>query len=178
MLRVALFFYTICAGVAVVWCGVAGHPWVFWVGPAPELRSVLQGVAGGVGFGVVVVLLTRFGLDSVQWMRELAEALASAVGPLRWRDAFALALLSSFGEEMLFRGALQPSVGWPLATMCFALVHFPAERRLVPWTLMAGALGLVFALATEAQGHLAFAVAGHFTVNLFNLMAIAPRPSQ
>ena len=178
MLRVAVIFYTICAGVAVVWCGVAGHPWVFWIGATPDARSVAMGVSGGVLFGVVVVLLTRAGLRSLRWMQELADALGQALGPIQWRDAFALAALSSLGEEMLFRGALQPSLGWPLATTLFALVHFPMERRLVPWTLMAGALGLAFALVTEAQGHLGFAVAAHFTVNLFNLMEIAPRPSQ
>jgi len=175
MLRFAVIFYTACAGAAVLWGGVAGHPWVFWVGPPPELRSVVQGICAGVVFGVVVVLLTRAALRSVRWMQQLADVLAQALGPIRWRDAFVLATFSAVAEEMLFRGALQPSLGWPLATFLFAIVHFPLERRLVPWTLMAGALGLVFALATEVQGHLGFAIAAHFTVNFFNLMEIAPR---
>jgi hypothetical protein len=99
------------------------------------------------------------------------------LGGLDSRQILLLALLSAAGEEVIFRGVLQPRLGLWVATLLFGLLHVPVRRSLVPWTLFALAIGLVLGLLTEWSGSLWPAILLHFLVNYFNLHDLArPRP--
>lgn len=172
MRSLASVFYAGFAGIALLWGALAGRP-VFWRETPPTLESVLTWGAAGVLFGLAIALLTYLTLDRVAWMRRLGGVLGEALGPLRWWDAVLLAALSGVAEEMLFRGAMQPTLGLVPTSVLFALVHWPATRALIPWTLSAGALGLAFGWAAEASGHLAGPIAAHFVVNVINLKRLS-----
>lgn len=55
-----------------------------------------------------------------------------------------LALASGIGEEMLFRGALQPVFGLPVTALLFAVVHI--QYGLTPITILVFFLGLILGL--------------------------------
>jgi hypothetical protein len=97
------------------------------------------------------------------------------LGPLRRREVVLLAAASAIGEELLFRGAMQPALGlWPTAAI-FAALHFPPRPRLWPWTASTGAIGVALGLLARATGDLAGATLAHFTVNALNLAAVIRR---
>ena len=124
-------------------------------------------VALGAGIG------TALGLSTAQWwlqhhapdvppvarLRQLTRTLLVPLfAPLALSELAAISALAGIGEEIFFRGAMQPTVGWPLATVAFALCH--VSRRswaLGVWALAAGA-GLA-ALAIVTGGILAPIVA-------------------
>ena len=174
-LRTAALFYALFAGAALLWNSVAGRPWLhlIWDPDRATAATLVLGLIGGAGFGAVVVLLSRWSVARASWARELYVWFAALLGPLSWADAAALAGLSAVGEEIFFRGAMQASLGLYLTSTIFGAMHPAPRLRLLPWTLSAAIMGLVFGWITEASGNLAGAVMAHFVINFFNLRHVS-----
>jgi membrane protease YdiL (CAAX protease family) len=102
--------------------------------------------------------------------------LATILFGLNSREILALALLSGFGEELLFRGVGMEYLGvWGQAGV-FGLFHLPLRRALWPWTLFAVVIGIGLGELTRWSGSLWPAVLVHFCVNYFNLHDLADSP--
>jgi len=126
----------------------------------------------GAAIGLVVVALSRLCVK-YQWGRELHRSFGDILGPLSGREILILALASSIGEELLFRGAMQPWLGlWPQA-LIFAALHVGPGIRFLPWTISAFVLGVVFGYVFEWTGDLGAPIVAHFTINYLNLRYIA-----
>lgn len=135
-----------------------------WLGLSPVL---------GIAVGVVVVLLSRVAVRRFDWARALHHNFRELLGPLTSREILIMALASAIGEELLFRGALQPWLGiWPQAVI-FALLHIGPRRSFLPWTLSAFALGIAFGYMFEWTGDLGGPIVAHFTINYLNFHYIA-----
>jgi membrane protease YdiL (CAAX protease family) len=104
-----------------------------------------------------------------EWARQLHRSFRGLLGTLHARDIFVLALASSVGEELFFRGALQPWLGLLPTTALFALVHIGPGLRFLPWTVSAFVAGLGFGLLFQTFGDLGAPIAAHFTINYLNL---------
>jgi membrane protease YdiL (CAAX protease family) len=171
-LQVALGFY----GPAAL--GAAA--WIAWFHGWPELMlrlvgtSVSLGVGLGVGLGLSLVVATRLAAH-LELIDGLAVGLQEHIGPLRVHTCIVLAAASALGEEMLFRAVLQPAVGWLAATLVFALVHLPFDKRLAVWPLFAFAAGGLFGAAYGVTGGVLAPVLAHFVVNALNLIWLARR---
>ena len=109
------------------------------------------------------------------WGERLADRMADLLADVPLSHAIALALLSGFGEELFFRGALQPRVGWLVASLLFGMVHVGPGRDFLPWTVFAIAGGGVFGGLFLATGNLAAPIAAHVLVNGVNLPILAWR---
>jgi len=79
----------------------------------------------------------------------------------------------SIGEEMLFRGGMQPALGLTATSLLFGACHVPVHRALALWPLFAAAVGLLLGWTLERTGTLAAPVAGHFAINAVNLWRLA-----
>lgn len=101
--------------------------------------------------------------------RELGEKLSAALGLLTASEAFGLALLSGFAEELFFRGAVQGALGWIGATVLFALLHGGPGKAFRLWTLFALIAGALMGGIMVWRGNLLGPVVGHFLVNAVNL---------
>jgi len=168
--------YALMGGVALALIWASGTP---LVNPAP--RVVFPGVSldggsahlwsllGGVLFGALVVALSRLTVQRFDWARRLHLELRPFARGLDTTGIVVLALLSSAGEELLFRGLLQPWMGLVPQALLFGLVHqMPGPSRWiwVSWALLVGlALGALF----ELTGSLAGPLAAHALVNGLNL---------
>lgn len=84
-----------------------------------------------------------------------------------------LAVASSFGEEIFFRGALVPAVGLWASSVVFAFLHIGPKLRFLPWTFSSLVAGLVFGQLFLWSGDLSGPVVAHFTVNALNLRYLA-----
>jgi hypothetical protein len=84
-------------------------------------------------------------------------------------DAVLLACASGLAEEMFFRGALQPRVGFVMASLLFGLIHFVPRREFYPWTVFAVIVGFVFGWLFIATGNLVAPIVAHTVVNGINL---------
>lgn len=182
VLRAAALFYAAMTVVAML-VGLATDNPLLWRRRPERLGVVLEELGLGLALGAGVLLASSLWTRWTSWGRSFERLVRDLFGPLRWSDCFVLALLSSLGEELLFRGGLQPILGLYPTSVLFALAHWPRDRSLIPWTAMAGALGLVFGLMAERSGQLTGPIAAHFLVNFVNLRRLtrasdAPPPAE
>lgn len=143
----------------------------------PTLAELTMGAGAAVALiafqfcaGAVWLLVTPS--DVFQQQTQLTQAIAGSVtSPLA---ALIVAISSSFGEEIAFRGALQPVLGlWP-TTILFALTHI--QYQFSPAALIILVVGLVFGLLRKHYGT-SSAIAAHFLYN-FTLLILAVIASQ
>ncbi len=103
----------------------------------------------GIGLAVIAMLILIQGTIGALWalvnpeqaaeLGNINDALLSGFDTAgEW---FILAIASGFGEELLFRGALQPVFGLPITSLLFAVVHI--QYGLTPITLAVFLLGLI-----------------------------------
>lgn len=175
--RLGLLFYGVLAAVGVIWrLGFYGEP-ILYASPAAQaegLRWIRDGLLGIAAAGVLIGgsdWMTR----KTAWGEDLARAMAAALGRLSLADALLLALASGFAEEVFFRGALQPRVGWLLASILFGCVHFVPRREFLPWTGFAIVAGFLFGALFVWTGNLVAPVVAHTIVNGVNLPLLVRR---
>lgn len=152
-----------------------GNPDLYRLG-TPEGWLLLVGPVIGFAVGLGVVGLTRVATRHLQWARDLHINFRDLLGPLTGQEIVILALASSIGEEVLFRGALLPWMGVWLQALVFALLHVGPGRRFLPWTLSALVLGIAFGWLAVWTGSLGAPIAAHFAINFLNLRHIVRTP--
>jgi membrane protease YdiL (CAAX protease family) len=139
-------------------------------------------MAQGLGLGVagvstlLIVIGSRVVARRTAWGKILRDELSTILVGLNSQEILALALLSGFGEELLFRGVAMAYLGvWGQAAV-FGLFHLPLRRTLWPWTLFALVIGVGLGWLTRWSGSLWPAVLLHFCVNYFNLHDLMDSP--
>ena len=125
----------------------------------------------GAGVGLFVVFLSKQSLHFASW-RTLNSRFKEFFGTLSRRDILIIAFSSSLGEELFFRGLLQPSIGLVLTSLIFGLLHVGTEKIFWLWTAMALVLGFVLGGMMEYTGNILAPLIAHFTINYFNLLSL------
>jgi len=147
---------------------------VFFVRP-PGVLYTPDWIAGGIGMaialfsGIAIVAASRWSAEHTLWGRQLKSEFRSMLGRLDSTQILVLALLSSMGEEILFRGVLQAHLGLLWTSLLFGLVHFPYRKELIPWSIFALVLGVGLGWLTIYSETLWPAIFLHFYINYFNL---------
>ncbi len=153
--RRAALFYGVLAVAAALWTGLRGRD--FPVGdsvPASLLLGLLSAV-GTVALGLAVYRL-------VPVMRRISDELApTLVDRMGKSDLVLISVFSGVGEEMFFRGAVQPEFGLTIAALSFGLVHIGPDRRYLVWTVWAVLAGFLFGFLYRFSGGLLAPVVAH-----------------
>ena len=130
---------------------------------------MLYSLALGVCFGLLVAVTTRVCVRRFAWAKNLHRELRPLTRGLTGMGIFWLAVTSSLGEELLFRGLLQPWLGVWFQALLFGVLHQLAGTSRWVWagwaTLVGFVLGLIFALT----GSLAGPLVAHALINGLNL---------
>lgn len=133
----------------------------------------------GAGVGVAVFALDQVSERFVPLLRRMSVAMRDLLGHISANQALALALFSSVGEELFFRGFLQAWIGIIPASIAFGVLHIAPDKRLWPWPILAVAMGFAFGGLFEYTGDVLAPILAHFTINYFGLTALsrsAPTP--
>ncbi len=175
--RSAVIFYGVMGCVALIWRMAVSSETILY--PSAADGSASWGLFSALGMGALVGLGAAGFSEVLTRTTSLGEGLADLLGEglagIRLADAVLLALASGVGEEMLFRGALQPSVGIVWASLIFGACHFLPRRELMLWSLYAVLMGFVFGWLYEWTGQLIAPIAAHSLVNGINLPRLAHR---
>jgi membrane protease YdiL (CAAX protease family) len=140
----------------------------------PKERAWLDLFAGS-GAAVGLIAAWELARRRLALARALEQRLGSVLGPLPAAEAYGLALLSGLAEEVLFRGAMQPALGWLPTTVLFALLHSGRGREMLVWSAGALLAGMVLAALMEWRQCLLAPVVCHVLVNAVQLRRIAAR---
>lgn len=152
-----------------------------FVGPLTPLISrtdvaiAARDVALGIGLAAVVVGATWVTGRRFEWGRRLEEEFEHLLGPLTSWEVLHLAVFSGLAEELFFRGALQPHLGYVTTALLFGLFHVGPGPTFVSWTLFALAVGFLFGGAVALTGSLLPAIVAHVGVNFVNLHRLRRR---
>ncbi|MGI6552258.1 MAG: CPBP family intramembrane glutamic endopeptidase [Bacillota bacterium] len=79
---------------------------------------------------------------------------------------------SALGEEILFRGVLQPLLGIFVSSFIFGLLHTGGKRALWGYGLAAFGIGMVFAHIYQISGELLIPVIAHGVYNGLIILAL------
>lgn len=155
--------------IAVVWRDGLPYafqdPWLTLPSGASHTYSALIGLA----FGALVVVLTKPMVAKLSWARNLHNELRPLARGISTVGIVMLAALSALGEELLFRGLLQPFMGLVPQAVVFGLVHqIPGKSRWV-WVVWATVMGLLLGATFQLTGSLLGPVLAHAVINGFNL---------
>ena len=166
-----------------IMCGLAVavmllfHQKPFWSALLSGMRLPQQ-VAAGLAFGVLYWTFATLG-HKFATGRKSANHVAESYRRLDlsgWNPLW-IALAAGVGEELLFRGALQPVLGIWAATVLFVLAHFRAYRfntlnkRVLIQGLGLFAVGLTLGYIAKYVGLVAVMII-HTTMDIVGLYAI------
>jgi len=174
----ALSLVLVGAALLVRWLTHRNHVPLF----DPEHALLRAAIGAGIGaiaamFNATVV--TR--LPVFEHVRRLAHHAVEGIEP-RWHTVIIVAFAAGIGEEIFFRGALDPVAGWWLAGVAFVALHGALRIRsgnslLFAVFLYAASIGLS---ALNRWKGLECAMAAHSAYDLAMLMWLvrgAMRPS-
>ncbi|MEQ1501271.1 MAG: type II CAAX endopeptidase family protein [Myxococcota bacterium] len=164
-----LFYLPVALG-SLLYLFYVGGEFALWVRTVGE--HVPRDVAAGLAVGLAVVGASYAAVPLSPIAQRMVGALARAVGRPSWTACLVVAASSAIGEELLFRAVLQERLGVLIATLLFALAHFPAERDLWPWPVIAFPLGLAFAGLYAWSGAALAPIVAHAVINLLNLRLV------
>jgi membrane protease YdiL (CAAX protease family) len=170
-----LALYGGLALIAFAWAALEGRPDLYYFAGRPTLTRLVLSPLVGIAFGLLVVFLSRVAVHRLEWARVLHREFHAVVHELSSREIVLLAVASSVGEELFFRGALLPKVGLLASSALFALLHVRLQARFLPWTAMSFLMGALLGLLYTRFGDLGGPIAAHFIINLLNLNYISRR---
>ena len=116
--------------------------------------------------------------------RNVEPAFAERLGNTDMKGVVVLAVVSSLAEEVVFRGALQPTLanllggpylGCLVTSLVFGLLHTGPSRLFFAWTAFATVAGFVLGVAYILTGNLIVPIVIHFIINAVNMWLIVNR---
>lgn len=176
MLKLTLGLYSFMAAISLAWGFFRDRPNI-WMHSEPWLElpwwaTIPAGALLGWGLGWCISWLSIWMVGRARWARELMAEFKSLLGGFDNHEILMIALFSSVGEELFFRGILLPGTGLIISSLAFGLLHVPTSRRMIPWTLQALAMGFLLGFFFVLTGDLTICVVTHFVINARNLKHI------
>lgn len=149
---------------------------------APSPRDLLVGSATavamiGVAYGIAIFWQLWAGVEAVQEQTQVSALLSQSITTLG--VAFIISGTAAVGEEIAFRGALQPIFGIVVTSLLFALVHI--QYALTPASLIIIIVGFAMGLLRQRY-NTTTAIVAHFLYNygqmfVLLLLRMVPLPS-
>lgn len=172
--RVAVAYLAASASaiaIALLWRGASpfnfyGEPWLVLPSALGHAYSLIIGLA----LGAAVAFSTRIFVARYAWARNLHTELRPVARDLSAAGIIAVAAFSALGEELWFRGVLEPWIGLWLQAALFGIVHAqlrgPSRWAWISWATI---MGLAFGAIFQLTGSLAGPIAAHALINSLNL---------
>lgn len=137
--------------------------------PVGNKELIRLSAASVLGTGVLIILSKHF-----EWWfpsyRAIKGAMVQVLGRSTFTQSIYLALISSVGEEILFRGAIQPFVGVAICSLLFGLLHIGPSGDLSSWSIWAVAAGWLLGFLYDQTGSLWTPIATHALVNGISIL--------
>ena len=150
---------------------------VRWTGTAPIWKQLLYGLP----VGVVAALMARFivGRKFMDGVRLRYERMFRNLR-LNWSEIAFISLCAGVGEELLFRGVLQPLLGIVLTAVLFVAIHGylnPRDWRISVYGVFMTGVICFLGWMTEVYG-IWSAVMAHFVIDVILLADLLEKPNE
>lgn len=139
--------------------------WLELSGVEAALASLVLGVCGAA----LALILTRVLFTRAKWARALHDKLRPLVRFEEDGVLWVMAIASSVGEELFFRGFLSVTIGIWLSSIAFGVLHQVRGAGRFGWAGSAFAMGLFLSALYALTGQLVGCIVAHAIVNVVNL---------
>ena len=133
------------------------------------ILAALVSVALGVCLAALLVWTTRLLVRRTRWASTLHHDLQPVARRFDPHQTLMVASMSALGEELFFRGFLQPMIGLIASSLLFGLLHQIRGQSRWVWVGWASIGGLLFGGLFALTGSLWGSVVAHALVNAVNL---------
>ena len=140
-------------------------PWLEVSGVEAALASLVLGACGAA----LALILTRLLFTRAKWARALHDKLRPLVRHEDDAVIWLMAIASSVGEELFFRGFLSVTIGIWLSSIAFGVLHQVRGAGRFGWAGSAFAMGLFLSVLYALTGQLVGCIVAHAIVNVVNL---------
>lgn len=173
ILNFSLVVYAVLLLISTAWCLLARIDMM----PLFNIsdRIALIGVGAGVSIALIgffLIWISHYFNLKILSLEPFHKILYEELAPMfrhSWAiDLIAIAFVSGFCEEVLFRGAMQSQCGLAWASLIFGLMHCPSLRYL-PYGIWATFAGLVFGYLKDYSGSLWVPIIAHIVNNTIGL---------
>jgi uncharacterized protein len=144
------------------------HP-AAWMASEEPIRTATSIVLAGA-LAALLVASTRIAVQRFGFAQKLHSDLRPVAQNLTLSSIVLIALLSSLGEELFFRGFLTPRIGILAQALLFGMAHQVRGPSRWVWVAWASLVGVCFGLLFQLTGSLAGPIAAHAAVNIYNLL--------
>jgi uncharacterized protein len=145
-------------------------------GVTVEWGDPVRGVAIGAVAAVLLAVINHAILTRAtsSWIVDgvravYHEVLVPVFGTLDTAGIVVIGIAAGLGEEWLFRGVLQPLLGWPAASVLFGLAHM-GGRSMFAFAVWATAMGAALGGVAIVSGGLIAPIVAH---GLYDMLALA-----
>lgn len=140
----------------------------------PGWSSLGYGLLGGLTSMTLVLALYTLSPRFAEALAESSVRTATeAVDRFGWGAMLLIGTLAAVGEEVLFRGALQPLIGVALAAALFGFSHGGWRRQMWAYAVAAAVAGLVFGHLYGYTGDLWASILAHAIHNVAAVAMVA-----
>ncbi len=127
--------------------------------------------------GAGILLISKYFFEEVSSsFRTLRRIVEHLLGPMDLKVAIFLAAFSAIGEEVLFRGAIQPYMGLVFTSILFGLLHVGPGGFVSPWSMWATISGLMLGWMFQETQCIWVPILTHFAVNFVAFNNIRRNP--
>ena len=173
-IKSVISIYTILSCIGLIIGRLKSGLWFFGF-TGQTIPDVAMDIVIGAAIAAPVIFLSTISLDRFRWAGEMEKIFSQILAPLKTSKIIILAAASGIGEEIFFRGGLQPILGIVITSILFGLIHFPFKKELIPWTMIAIAMGFVLGLLFTWTDSLIAPITTHFTINFCNILILNRR---
>lgn len=144
----SLVLFTLSGWLVMHFIGPVSLPQALRFGIALPLQLILGLVLGGA-LGILAWVLVN-----VPYLKGTREFFVEIIGPwkLSWMEIVFVSCCAGIGEEIFFRGAIQPLLGIGWTSLLFVLLH----GYINPWNAPMTVYGVFMVLAIALLGWAAF----------------------
>ena len=149
-----------------------GNPWIHpapWLAFGEPIRTAAS-LLLGFALAAILVASTRIAVQRFSFARQLHSDLRPVARNLTVASVVVIALLSSVGEELFFRGFLAPLIGVFAQALIFGMAHQLRGPSRWVWVAWASLVGVCFGFIFVLTGSLLGPIAAHAAVNSYNLV--------
>ena len=141
-------------------------PWLTLGEPVRTGASLVLGLA----LAAILVASTRIAVQRFSFAQQLHSDLRPVARNLTVASVLVIALLSSLGEELFFRGFLAPHIGVFAQALIFGMAHQVRGPSRWVWVAWASLVGVCFGFLFLLTGSILGPIAAHAAVNGYNLI--------
>lgn len=161
------------AGIVVAW--LAGHSLAEML--QPSYSTILRGLAACVPMLAMLWLLSASHWQPLVSLRRQVERVVSELfGQSQWWELAMVSLAAGLGEELLFRGALQPWIAsWTspgVALVVVSVLFGLAHALSAAYFALATAIGFYFGWLALAYDDLIAPIVAHATYDFVALLVV------